>query len=244
MHVFEAFTTGAWRELAKSPWPMRRCSMARCNGQLYVAYPEEPLQRVPFGGPGLKSVGEVLALQEDGSWKCLRSCPFFPELLLAGETELFAFRGFQTRRGKHIPVAAYNVTQDRWRSLTSLPHTDGHRAGAWLRGKLYVAQWEMLQVLDPSEGRRAQWKRLRDLLTPRNDMALLAADGQLFAIGGTLPCDAKTSAVETYDPVNDSWSALPGLPSAQSVLAAAWLEDKMSPIASCLGHEDEDEVVG
>ena len=35
VHVFEAFTTGAWRELAKSPRPMRRCSMAHCNA-LYI----------------------------------------------------------------------------------------------------------------------------------------------------------------------------------------------------------------
>jgi len=65
-----------------------------------------------------------------------------------------------------------------------------------------------------------RWKARAPLPTPRKGLALVAYDGQVYAIGGESP-DGVTEAVERYDPEADAWMPLTDKPTAVADVAAA-----------------------
>lgn len=71
----------------------------------------------------------------------------------------------------------------------------------------------------------AHWEAKAALATPRDDFALVAAGGRLWAIGGSGEGGAQLATVEVYDPTANGWMAGPALPAAQSDAASATLGD-------------------
>lgn len=65
-----------------------------------------------------------------------------------------------------------------------------------------------------------RWQARAPLPTPRSGLALVAYEGQIYAIGGE-SADGVTGAVERYDPEADSWTSLADKPTAVADIAAA-----------------------
>jgi Kelch motif protein len=79
---------------------------------------------------------------------------------------------------------------------------------------------------DPGSG---EWREdLADLPTYREHLAAVPIEGGLIAIGGR--GTQGVDAVERYDPVTDTWTALAPLPAARGGLAAAVLETSIHVI--------------
>jgi len=65
-----------------------------------------------------------------------------------------------------------------------------------------------------------RWKARAPLPTPRSRLALVAYEGQVYAIGGE-SADGVTGAVERYDPEADAWTPLADKPTPVADVAAA-----------------------
>jgi DNA-binding CsgD family transcriptional regulator len=65
-----------------------------------------------------------------------------------------------------------------------------------------------------------RWQARAPLPTPRSGLALVAYEGQIYAIGGE-SADGVTGAVERYDPQTDGWTPLANKPTAVADVAAA-----------------------
>ena len=131
--------------------------------------------------------------------------------------------------GLPSPVEAYDPATDSWSTVSSMPTPREGPGVAALNGKVYVAGGHvsggvatgMLESYDPAAN---TWSTLAPM-TPRAHLALVAAGGSLYAIGGdTGPSNSGiTALVERYDPSTDAWSARAPMLGARSFLVAGAL---------------------
>ncbi|HUE18849.1 MAG TPA: kelch repeat-containing protein [Stellaceae bacterium] len=76
-----------------------------------------------------------------------------------------------------------------------------------------------LRAADPP----GTWSTKAPMSAPREDEGVVAFDGKLYAIGGTLHQDAQIRRNEVYDPASDSWRTLAPMPRGTHHLAVAEL---------------------
>jgi len=127
-------------------------------------------------------------------------------------------------------VIAFEVRTRRWHRLPNLPSARRNHAAALLNGCLYVvggvnaAERELatVDVLDLKDPKNLTWKSLAPMSKSRASLALIAANGKLFAIGGH---DRATShaSTEIYCPTFNKWIPGPSLTEPRSGAAAVYL---------------------
>lgn len=71
----------------------------------------------------------------------------------------------------------------------------------------------------------AVWVPLAPVLIPRQEVAVVAANGKLHLIGGIAADRAILSTVEEYDPITNRWSLVAPLPAPRHHAAAAAIAD-------------------
>jgi N-acetylneuraminic acid mutarotase len=122
----------------------------------------------------------------------------------------------------------YDVSDDAWTPLPSLPvafNERNHLIAAAIGGKVYVAggrydgggfgspMTDSLDVFDPALG---TWSSAAPMLRPRGGLNGVVALGCFHTWGGEGTNTGEPNDVfpdhDVYDPVTDTWSALPPLP--------------------------------
>eukprot|EP00466_Bigelowiella_natans_P013043 jgi/Bigna1/72503/fgenesh1_pg.20_\ len=80
-----------------------------------------------------------------------------------------------------------------------------------------------------SRGSESQWKRVEALPTPRDTLSLVTLpDGTVLALGGTESGSNEISdAAERYFPGNNTWVAVPAMPSPRENFGAAYYDGKV-----------------
>ncbi len=71
-----------------------------------------------------------------------------------------------------------------------------------------------------------RWHTRAQMPTPRTDLAVVAYDGLVYAIGG-VSNDGVTAKVETYDPQTDTWTTRHPKPTPVGFISAAVIEGKI-----------------
>lgn len=61
------------------------------------------------------------------------------------------------------------------------------------------------------------WVPLRDMITKRRDLAVVAASQEIFAIGGTAATGFPVATNEAYNPATNSWRARKDMPTSRSL---------------------------
>ncbi len=124
--------------------------------------------------------------------------------------------------------------QGRWEARAAMPtRRSGAQAVALASGVIYVmggyasggSARNTVEVYSPATD---SWSKGPSMLEKRASFtAVLAADGRIFAIGGTSSlADAGVSlTAEAFDPQTQTWSRLPNLPEGREEAASAALAD-------------------
>ena len=128
----------------------------------------------------------------------------------------------------------YNPQTDSWTPIASLPYRLATHSMAALNGKLYVVGGSdtpvgggsmPMFVYDPEFD---SWSQSDALLpTGREHLAVVAAEGKLFVIGGRYDQDHNLPTLEIYDPQTDSWTRGPDMPTPASGLTAAYMDGRI-----------------
>jgi len=71
-----------------------------------------------------------------------------------------------------------------------------------------------------------RWRTRAQMPTPRTDLAVVAHDGLIYAIGG-VNNNGATGRVEAYDPPKDAWTTRRAKPTAVGLIAGVSLGDKI-----------------
>lgn len=143
-------------------------------------------------------------------------------------------------------------TTTQWTARAPMPTPRAALGTALLDGKLYAAggfQWSGTPTTDPLMNQPGivaagaqmtpvstleaydpatdSWSELAPMPTARYGLALVAASGRLYAIGGTSATTPALATVESYDPVSNTWRTEPSLPVARTLAGATALGDEI-----------------
>ncbi|HET9910187.1 MAG TPA: kelch repeat-containing protein [Anaerolineales bacterium] len=128
----------------------------------------------------------------------------------------------------------YDPATDSWSAIAPLPHRLATHSMASLDGKLYVVGGNNAPIAGgPMEmfvydAATDTWD---DSLTPmptgREHLAVVAAEGKLYVLGGRIQMGANLAIVEIYDPQSDTWTRGPDMPVAVSGFTAAYLDGRI-----------------
>ena len=119
----------------------------------------------------------------------------------------------------------YVLRGDSWEKLPSLNHPRAAAAAGVVGDKIVVvggqADGKLVRQTEVFDGER--WTDVADMPTPREHLGA-ASDGRyLYAVGGRdLSADKNATALERYDPANDSWTELDDMPRATGGVSAAY----------------------
>jgi N-acetylneuraminic acid mutarotase len=138
------------------------------------------------------------------------------------------------------PVEAYNPADNTWSTVSQLPISSEGPAVAVLNGIIYVAGGHVsggvasgvLQGYNPVTN---TWlSGLASMPTARSHVALVAAGGTLYAIGGETGSGSgtPTAVVEQYDPVGNAWIVRAPMTTARANLVAGALNSDSVIIAA------------
>ena len=210
----------AWEHGPPLPLPLHHAVAAGVGGTLYVIGGE-------FSPTGTATqdvfVNTVFALDPaTGEWSQRAPMPTARSAMAVSllDGKIYVAGG---RPPRGHDFAVYDPGADAWTVLPDLPTQRNHLAAGAIGGRLYVAGGRFgggvgsemtaaLEVFDPGTG---AWTAAAPLPRPRAGVNGIAVGGCLYVVGGE-GNDAHPQGVfpdvDVYDPMADSWSALPPLP--------------------------------
>lgn len=129
----------------------------------------------------------------------------------------------------------YDPETDTWTDVADLPIPLGTHSMAALNGKLYVMGGAnapvgggpmRMMVYDPPTD-TWEFRNAPLLPTGREHLAVVAAEGKLYVLGGRIQQSSNLAIVEIYDPQTNTWERGPDMPTATSGFTAAYLDGKI-----------------
>lgn len=118
----------------------------------------------------------------------------------------------------------YDPTTEVWTSLTPMPTGRQHVKGTAVGGKLYIIGGledrstvsNKNEVYDPQSD---TWEEKAPIPTPKHNYATAVFEGKIYIFGGSTKSGSdiwvKTSSVEVYDPVTDTWQTISTMPTTR-----------------------------
>ncbi len=134
-------------------------------------------------------------------------------------------------------VAAFDPSSGSWTQLPPLPEPRSSHDAAVLDGKIYViGGWNLrvdgdtswhstVHVMDLTLA-EPRWRPLPSAPFQRRALAVAAAAGKVFAIGGMAP-DGISRKVDVFDTVTETWSKAPDLPTGGFAVSAFGIGDNV-----------------
>ena len=210
----------AWRPIASPPFQRQYAAATAVDGKVIV-----------IGGIGVRDASTTTKIYDPGtdSWT---TGPGLPAAL--HHASAVTYEGEAVVIGGFIPGEeltseqsdrAYALRGGSWERLPSLNHPRAAAAAAVVGDKIVVvggqADGKLVPQTEVFDGER--WTDVAEIPTPREHLAA-ASDGRyLYAVGGRdLSADNNSTAIERYDPADDSWTELDRMPEAAGGLSAAY----------------------
>ncbi|MFN2471751.1 MAG: Kelch repeat-containing protein [Gaiellaceae bacterium] len=255
--VAEPATGPGWRLAPPIPSPRKEFGFATWRSEVVVA----------GGVDAADTTARVDAYSpRTRRWRRL---PPLPEAMHGGMAAASAGRLYVVggATSKQLSYALYVLSGRRWKPLKTMPRSRGAAGTAVIGNRLYVvggvtyAGSASGTVLATSmlayDFRSGGWI---DLVgpTPRENLAVAARGGLLYAIGGTtvgpggndITGDVTTDLVEVYNPRTNQWRKLAPIPEARTrtaavtvsgmIVAAGGQDNAFKPMASVYALDDAD----
>lgn len=210
-----------WTSLKPAPVEWTHVNLAASGTTLYLLGGEE--------GTQFTARGEAYALDAntaDPQWRQLRSLPAGQERGAAGivvsPPHVFLLGGASTTSAL-ASCLDYDYSRDEWTMLPDLPAPRSHPAAMrMIDGTLIVAGG--LATLDAQSAAAdvwalppgaTAWQPRAPMPIARGGCAYGTVLGQLVCAGGESG-QAALYRVDSYDPLADTWTMLPGMPDARA----------------------------
>ena len=210
----------AWRPIASAPFQRQYAAATAVDGTVMV-----------IGGIGVRDASTTTKVYDPGtdSWT---TGPGLPAAL--HHASAVTYEGEAVVIGGFIPGEeltseqsdrVYALRGGSWERLPSLNHPRAAAAAAVVGDKIVVvggqADGKLVPQTEVFDGEG--WRDVAEIPTPREHLAA-ASDGRyLYAVGGReLSADKNSTAIERYDPADDSWTELDGMPQPAGGVGAAY----------------------
>jgi serine/threonine protein kinase/N-acetylneuraminic acid mutarotase len=230
----------AWSPIASPPFRRQYAAATAVDGQLMV-----------IGGIGVRESSTTTKIYDPGSGSWTTG-PGLPAPL--HHASAVTYEGDAVLIGGFIPGQeltsgqsdrVYALRGGSWEQLPSLNHPRAAAAAAVVGDKIVLvggqADGKLVRETEVFDGKR--WTDVAEMPTPREHLAA-ASDGRyLYAVGGReLSSDKNVPALERYDPADDSWTELDGMPQATGGVSAAYAGGRVVAIGGEGATEASDVV--
>jgi N-acetylneuraminic acid mutarotase len=244
-----ANTTVTWAFRANMPTARVDTGVAAANGRIYV------IGGYHFG------LGGALAMTEEydpatNTWASRAPMPTARSglrLVAAANGKLYAIGGTGNTHNHYAAVEEYDPATNTWATKAPMPTARGLLGAARSsNGKIYAiggytvtspccVNTAAVEEYDPATN---TWATKAPMPTVRTSLIVLAAaNGRIYAIGGTTDLAVPMSTVEEYDPVTNTWATKAPMPTARWDLAGAtgtngrlYTMGGASAVPSCCQH--------
>ncbi len=224
--VTAAVPASAWRSLRPDPTPRQQVATTVADGTVWV------IGGITQGAASNLVEGYDSAID---TWKTGIPLPvaLSHAMAVTYRGEVIALGGWQAQGSNLTAVSSNKVYAQRgggWVELPPMlsPHVAG---GAVVVGdQIIVSGGQADGKLNPTtevfDG--TKWKRVADLPTPREHLAMATDGTYAYVAGGRdLSSDKNSSALERYDPKTDSWAALAAMPAPRGGAGAAVADGRL-----------------
>lgn len=147
-------------------------------------------------------------------------------------------------------------SQGKWLKLAAFPEPSQEIAGTATNGKVYVFGGLVVASNEPPKGivweydeASDKWTKKKKMPLPAHHIAVASYNGKIYLFGGGSQPDPNglnwvpiNNAWE-YDPVADSWKALPPMPTARGAAVAALVGTRIYVIGGASVHPGQ-KIVG
>jgi N-acetylneuraminic acid mutarotase len=216
--------SGRWTQGAAMPSSRTEVAVAEVDGKIYVVG--------GFGGERELEIYDPASNQWSRGASFPRAVHHAAAVGVNGK--LYVIGGYVHEWVPTNAVYQYDPAGDRWHERSPMPTPRGALAAAVIDNKIHAVggvgagrigrrgNTDAHEVYDPAADK---WAPRAALPTPRDHLAVAAAGGRLYAIGGRVDGDygRNLAANEAYDPASDRWQARAPLPTARSGIAASVL---------------------
>lgn len=235
----DAGALGSWREEPPLPAAVQEIAVEVHEGRIWVA-------------GGFEAGAVVTTVRtfdpETGTWDV---GPALPEprhhmALVAHGGDLYALGGMESVRFEPLDTAwVLRAGGDAWEPIASLPSPRGAGAADAVGSVIVLAGGndgagrlaEDTLIYEPATD---TWRVGAALPTPREHLAAVAVDGELWALAGRMnSLRSNTSLVHVYDPELDAWREGPPMITPRGGFDAALLGGAIY----CVGGEQPDRAL-
>ena len=172
------------------------------------------------------------------SWAALAPSPLERTEVGAARVgdRIYVVGGYISSGGTTGRMARYDISEDSWREVASLPIAVNHPGVTAHRGKLYLLGGNLPGGGDgePKSARlyrygpaADRWTRLPDAPTERAALALVGIGDKLYAAGGYTEEVSDLRRLEIYDLEHRRWRRGPKMPSGRNHVGYAVLEGEL-----------------
>ncbi len=132
-------------------------------------------------------------------------------------------------------VEAYDPASNTWTTKASMPTARHRLAVGVVNGILYAVGGSgnfgspavVLATVEAYDPATNSWTTKASMPTARFDLAVVVANGTLYAIGGISSAVQGVATVEAYDPATDTWTTKASMPTARFGLGVATINGKL-----------------
>lgn len=218
--------SGTWTQLEPMPRPRSELGAVAIDGTIFVVG--------GFGGGAMLDCYHAAS----GTWNTGADLPVgVHHAGVAVLDGIVYVAGGYSDNGATDEVWAYDPATDAWEARAPLPEARGALGLAVLDNQIYAVGGAEEHLGGPVSGdvtaydpATNTWEERAPLPTPREHLAVAAGEGQIFAAGGRANGDEDdqfASAIEAYDPLNDTWEALPPVPTPRGGFAGVVIEGNL-----------------
>jgi N-acetylneuraminic acid mutarotase len=190
------------------------------------------LQNLPEGihHPGFAAIGGKL--YSIGGFTIARPATGLPAWVPSKSVWIYDIAAQSWSKGPDLPTArgALTATADGTRIYAIGGAKNPDYSTPELRPNVPVENVAINEILDTSTG---SWSKAMPMLTARNHHGASLIDGRIFVVGGRIGStfiiglSNNVSTTESYDIANNTWSAVPGMPTPRSGIGTAVLNGRM-----------------
>jgi N-acetylneuraminic acid mutarotase len=141
----------------------------------------------------------------------------------------------------------------KWVSLAPFPEASEEVYGVAASGKLYVfgglaPGWKPKGLVYEYDPATNQWTKKKQMPLPAHHTALAEANGKIYVLGGFVapqsgpPTWVPIDNAWEYDPANDTWNALPPMPTKRGSPVAAEVDGRIYVIGGASTHPGSKET--